>query len=211
MWFWKKKKEKKNEKDGDKKKDGIKEPDEHEIRLHEMERELDRVMPGLGRMFREIERELERTMPEMLKVMEETTKEMQKNPGKQPMYRGIHIVIGPNSPSHIGEFGNAGKMADGKAKTAKFREPLVDVFGKGDEVVVTAELPGVEKENIKICVEGKTLEILASGDGPFKYKKALELEEFVDVGGSKAVFNNGILEITVKKSKTPAKGSIAIS
>ena len=207
MWFWKKKKEKKNEKDGDKKKDEIKEPDEHEIRLHEMERELDRVMPGLGRMFREIERELERTMPEMLKMMEETTKEMQKNPGKQPMYRGIHIVIGPGGPPRIGEFG---KTAGGKEKIIKFREPLVDVFDRGDEVVITAELPGVEKENVKVCVDGKTLEILARGDGPFKYKKALALEEFVDIKGSRAVFNNGILEITVKKSKTPAEGSIAI-
>jgi len=168
------------------------------------------MMPGLGRMFREIERELERTMPEMLRMMEEMTREMRETPERQPVYRGIRIVIGPDGVPRIEQFGNVRRTADGRPRVAKYREPLVDVFDRGEEITVTAELPGVEKEDIEVSVDGKTLEILARGEGPFKYRKVVTLRDFIDPERSKAIFKNGILEITAKKSKSPAEGTIVI-
>lgn len=203
MWPWKKKKEKKD--------DEIKEPDEHELMLREMERELDRMMPGMGRMFRELERELERTMPEMLRMMEQMMAEMQKSPEGQPVFRGIRIVIGPDGIPRVEEFGNVRKTPDGRPRIAKYREPLVDVIERDDEVIITAELPGVEKKDITVSVDGKIVEIRAEGEGPFKYQKAIGLKGFVDPKTSKAVFNNGILEITAKKASRPGKGKIKVN
>lgn len=209
MWFWKKKdkdNKKKDDRENDKK-EKTREPDEHELMLQEMERELDRVLPGLGRMFREIEKELERTMPEMIRMMEGGAKAT----GKRPVCKGIHIVIGPDGVPRVREFGGAGEPAGNRVKKKDYKEPLVDVFDRGEEIIITAELPGVEKENVSVGVEGKKVEILAKDEGPFKYRKVLKLKEYIDPKRSRATFKNSILEITAKKSKTPLEGAITIS
>ena len=209
MWFWKKKDKdnKKKDDNGDDKKGEVKEPDEHELMLREMERELDRVLPGLGRMFREIEKELERTMPEMIRMMEGGAKATRR----RPVCKGIHIVIGPDGVPRIKEFENIGEPAGNRVKKKDYKEPLVDVFDRGEEIIITVELPGVQKENVNVGVEGKKVEILAKDEGPFRYRKVLTLKEYIDPRKSKATFKNSILEITARKSKTPLEGIITIN
>lgn len=79
------------------------------------------------------------------------------------------------------------------------REPLVDIMDQGKEIIVVAEVPGVDRENIKLDVTGKELEIDA-GD---KFYKKLELPVEVSLDG-KATYKNGVLEVhlTKKESKT---------
>lgn len=200
MWPWKRKKKKED------RNDEMREPTEEDLALREMERELDRMMPGMGKIFRQIREELERMMPEMVETIEELSR---MPPRSGTAFRGVRIIIGPDGVPRVEQFGNVRKTPDGRPKV-EYREPLTDIFEGEDDYTITVELPGVEKDDIRVNVDGKVLEIIAEGEGPFKYRKALGLMTFVDPKESRARFNNGILEIIAKKAGRPKKGSIAV-
>ncbi|MFQ6135034.1 MAG: Hsp20/alpha crystallin family protein, partial [Nitrososphaerales archaeon] len=101
----------------------------------------------------------------------------------------------------IREFGNIKPSLRGRepVELSDKREPLVDVFDEKDTVRVIAELPGVEKEDINLAVEGKTLTV--SVDAARKYYKKVDLPAEVDAEGTQASYKNGILEVILKKPK----------
>ena len=97
-----------------------------------------------------------------------------------------------------------------------FREPFVDLNETKDELIITAELPGMNKKDIDVEVTEKGVEIRAQkkeerkrrtkGGEEFSsssigFYKALSLPVEVDPKTAKASYNNGILEIKVKKIK----------
>ncbi len=92
--------------------------------------------------------------------------------------------------------------------------PYVDVIEKGNDVIVTADLPGVEKKDIKINVRGDVLEISAERrmereekeKGYLRHERSynrfyrsIRLPAAVDKSKAKATLNNGVLEITLPK------------
>jgi len=84
------------------------------------------------------------------------------------------------------------------------REPLVDVISTNGEIKVVAELPGVEKEDIKLHGTEDTLTI--SVDTPRrKYFKEIELPAKVDVKKAKTMYKNGVLEVTLPKIEEKKK------
>jgi HSP20 family protein len=143
--------------------------------------------------------------------IEEMMNELMKNmfrgidnlePGK-PLVHGYSMRIGPDGKPVINEFGNVD--THGKPKVSDSREPLVDVMESGNEIIVIAELPGVSKSDIELNVSKESMEI--SVDTPKKkYYKVVELPAEVkeDVDAS---YNNGILEVKLKRKKeTKDKG-----
>src|ERR671910_415414 len=89
------------------------------------------------------------------------------------------------------------------------REPLVDISTTDKEIKVVVEMPGVNKENIKINAYDSTLEVTATDtEGTTrKYHETIELPEGADLATAKSKYNNGILEITFnKKDKSKPKG-----
>ncbi len=106
-----------------------------------------------------------------------------------------------------------------------FREPLVDINETSDEVIVTAELPGVPKENIELNLTDSTLEIKASQKQEVAFEKGgvrkrerrsmnfyrlIELPCGVDGTKVKATFNNGVLEVRMPKLEKAKRHSIKI-
>ncbi|AWR96622.1 Hsp20 family protein [Acidianus sulfidivorans JP7] len=146
-------------------------------------------------MIREIEEEFEN--------ME---KEFFKNAGKGdvktfgPYVYGFSVTIGPDGKPVVEEFGNVKRLGN-KPIISEEREPLVDVIEKGDEVRVIAEVPGVDKNNIKVKVNGVKLTISAQ-EGDKKFYKEVELPAEVDENSAKANYKNGVLEIIFKKKET---------
>ncbi|MBR9679440.1 MAG: Hsp20/alpha crystallin family protein [Candidatus Altiarchaeota archaeon] len=103
-----------------------------------------------------------------------------------------------------------------KAVAPGVREPLTDVYETKDHVIITMELPGAKKENIHLDVSSNGIEISAkqetvteskgiSGTSFTHFKKFMSLPTEVDAKSVDAKYNNGILEIRIKKAR-PTKG-----
>jgi len=125
-------------------------------------------------------------------------------PGKGgPYIYGWSFRIGPDGKPVFQEFGNIPHV--GTVEIPGSREPLVDVQETDDEVQITAEVPGVKKEDIDLEVTGNTLIIKVEGKDR-KYYKEVELPAEVDPDSAKASYNNGVLDIQLKKVKPKVKG-----
>src|SRR5437879_12983091 len=58
-----------------------------------------------------------------------------------------------------------GPLAQWTDSDLRVREPLVDLIDKGSEFVVSAELPGVSKEDVDLTVTEDAIEINAETNG----------------------------------------------
>ena len=141
--------------------------------------------------MREFEREFEELMSRATMVPE--------RPG-QPIVYGFRITIGPDGRPVIEEFGNVKRMR-GRPIISEEREPPVDVFEEDNQVVVIAEIPGVDKEKIDVQTTEDTLIIKASNEKR-KYYKEVELPVKVKPETAKATYRNGILEVRIEKRET---------
>ncbi|WP_048151538.1 Hsp20/alpha crystallin family protein [Palaeococcus ferrophilus] len=101
-----------------------------------------------------------------------------------------------------------------------WREPFVDIFDEGNEIVVTAELPGVDKKDIKLRIKDDTLYIEAQvkrekeleKEGAIRveryysgYRRVVRLPTEVIPEKAKARYKNGILEIRLPKKHPEEK------
>jgi HSP20 family protein len=69
---------------------------------------------------------------------------------------------------------------------------------------IFVELPGVDRENVKLDVAENSIEIKT--DDEKKFYKMVDLEEAVDPDSSKASYKNGILTLELdKKAKRKGK------
>jgi HSP20 family protein len=106
----------------------------------------------------------------------------------------------------------------------RYRKPFIDIVETDKEVVATVEMPGLNKEDIKINVTEDRLEISAETkqdeekkekDYIYKerrsgsYYRSISLPSSIDSDNAKASYNNGVLEIKMPKTeikkKTPLK------
>ncbi|MCD6325526.1 Hsp20/alpha crystallin family protein [Candidatus Bathyarchaeota archaeon] len=162
-------------------------------------------------MFREMEEMMRRELEELSKgtprnlIREKTLPDGTKIRQWGPFIYGYSVTIGPDGKPQIREFGNVKpevSLGGPKINIREEREPLVDVMETDEEIKVVAELPGVEKKDIKLYGTEDTLTI--SVDTPErKYYKKVELPSRVDTKGTKASYKNGVLEVTLKKRKEP--------
>lgn len=154
-------------------------------------------------IFREIEEEFER-MDEIFK--HSMADLMKRKPGEGgPYIYGFSMRTGADGKPVINEFGN---IPSERGEDLKFpgdeREPLIDVIEHDKEVTVIAELPGVEKKDIKLDVSGKEMEILVDTDKR-KYHKKLKIPCEVKPESAKASYKNGVLEVKLERVKKKKK------
>jgi len=124
-----------------------------------------------------------------------------------PFVYGYSMKVGPDGKPEIREFGNVKPRRNGLPHVQEEREPLVDIIETDGEIQVVAELPGVEKRDIKLSGTEDSLTIVV--DHPQrKYFKEVPLPCKVRVREAKSQYKNGVLEVTLPKSKDgkPPKG-----
>jgi HSP20 family protein len=117
-----------------------------------------------------------------------------------PYYYGYQITVGPDGKPHVREFGNIRPSAKGLIEQAGVRAPLVDtaIDEKHNTLRVTAEMPGINKEDIKVNVSGKYVTIHAE-KGDKKYHTDIPVDvELDNTSSAKATYTNGILELSIK-------------
>ncbi|MFB5606304.1 MAG: archaeal heat shock protein Hsp20 [Nitrosarchaeum sp.] len=122
--------------------------------------------------------------------------EFKEGTGTGPFYYGYTMTVGPNGKPVIKEYGN---VKPGLISSADTREPIVDsiVDEKEKLVKLVAEMPGVEKSDVKILVQDKTVDISAEHDKK-KYHVKVPIKYKVDENSAKASYKNGILELVFK-------------
>ena len=109
-------------------------------------------------------------------------------PGKEPVFR---------------EFGNIKPSYRG-IEPSEGREPLVDVMSEKDKYKIFAELPGVEKDQVKLDVADDSVQIKT--DDEKKFYKMIYLDSTIDPDSAKASYKNGILTLELdKKEKRKGK------
>jgi HSP20 family protein len=138
---------------------------------------------------------MDRLMDDMMRRAVEMPKASE---GASPFVYGFSMSVGPDGKPVIREFGNVEPGVRGPLVKEE-REPLVDVMDDGREVVVVTELPGVEKEDIKLEATDRTLKIQVESTKR-RYLKELELGHLVDPRTAKASYKNGVLEVRFAKS-----------
>jgi len=113
-----------------------------------------------------------------------------------PYYYGYTMTVGPDGKPVVKEYGN---VKPGLLPTSNTREPIVDTIVDEKEKVVKliAEMPGVEKSDVKIVVENKTVNLSAE-HGDKKYHVKVPVQHKVDEDSAKASYKNGVLQITFK-------------
>jgi HSP20 family protein len=125
-----------------------------------------------------------------------------------PYFYGYQVTIGPDGKPHVREFGNIRPSAKGLVEQTGVRAPLVDTAldEKQNTLKITAEMPGVNKEDVKIDVSDKYLSIHAE-KGEKKYHADIPVDVELDDASAKATYSNGILELKIKlKQAQESKG-----
>jgi HSP20 family molecular chaperone IbpA len=84
-----------------------------------------------------------------------------------------------------------------KTALKEMREPLVDIFEENNAVKVYIELPGVEKDQIKLKIREGYVEVKAKN-----FYKTIDLAtRHIATNGVSTQYKNGVLEITLPKMK----------
>jgi len=172
--------------------------------------------PDMERMMEEMEREMAEAFKEMeSRVPREMVRERRLPNGTVrreygPFVYGYSVKIGPDGRPIIREFGNIKPGIPGAGRPPldlqDRREPLVDVIEDEKTVKVIAELPGVDKKDIKLYATNTTLTITV--DTPQrKYHKRLELPVEVDETSAKSTYKNGVLETVLTKKSRGGEGT----
>lgn len=97
----------------------------------------------------------------------------------------------------IEPFGNIKESPQGPV-VEEVREPMVDVFDEKDHILIIAEMPGVEKDDINIDVKDEVVTLKAER-GERKYKKDISLPSPVNAATFTSAYKNGVMEIKMEK------------
>jgi len=153
-----------------------------------------------------------RIMDDIKKMAEEMMKMFTNaQPGK-PIVHGYKIEFGPDGKPQIEDFGNRSvRSPEGVPTISDEIEPLTDIIEGENDVAITVEIPGVEKDDIDLIATEDALEIKV--DSPKrKYHKRIELPCNVKTKSTKATYKNGILDIVLdKKDKKKDHGGFKVS
>ena len=113
----------------------------------------------------------------------------------------------------------------GSATASRGAFPLVNVFRRGDDFVVTAELPGVDKGELNVQIQQKQLRLagkksvdFAEGDSVHRrerlagsFDRTITFPGAVDAENAKAEYRDGILRLHIPRSPSERPRSIAIA
>ncbi len=127
----------------------------------------------------------------------------QLNPWQEPMIYGFSMRVGPDGKPHVEEFGNATRPVVNQEEA--LREPLTDVIEEADQVKVIVELPGVEKDDIKLSTTENTLDINVDTEH-HRFSKEVSLPCDVNPDSANASYKNGVLEISLDRLKPKKRG-----
>lgn len=168
--------------------------------------QFDEMRREMERMFEEQFKDIQTRAPKDL-IREYETPEGGKVREMGPFVYGYSMTIGPDGKPRVREFGNVRSPLAGfglggfnRPLISSEREPLADITTTDKEVKVVLEMPGVNKENIKINAHDSTVEV-RSDDPQRKYHEVIDVPPETDIETARSTYKNGILEIIFNKKQ----------
>jgi len=148
----------------------------------------------------------EKIMDDIRRMTEEMMKMFTNaQPGKSVVH-GYKIHIGPDGKPIIENFGNKPtQLPTGEAAISEEREPLTDIIEGDEDIAITVEIPGVERDDINLDITRDNLEIKVDTPNR-KYHKNLPLPCDILPKTTKATYKNGILDIVMKRKEKKKQG-----
>ena len=160
-------------------------------------------------MFRDVYKKISEFLPQNIQNVDpdELRKWFMKNKSKffpgNPFVAGFNINFRPDGTPIIESFGNIRNPVGKPTSTdvdAGVREPLIEINQEPSQIIVIAEMPGVTKEDIEIKATSHSLTISTKSTEPSRrYYKEIELPVAINSDYAKARYQNGILEVKLKK------------
>ena len=146
----------------------------------------------LGKINEELDRKLRETP--LKRVGPEVSGGVSRRPmGIPPGARGQRSATPPTPGAKVKR-----KPPDQRLAAEAPEEISADVFDEGDNIVVIAELPGVEEKDVEVTVHGRTLSIVVNAEGA---RRSREVEIACAVQGEpQHTLNKGILRIQIEKA-----------
>lgn len=111
-----------------------------------------------------------------------------------------------------------------RSEMRKVYVPKVDIIETGDDIVLLADMPGVDENSVDITLEQNVLTIngyvqAQMGDGyklayaeytPGNYQRTFNLADGVDQENIEAIMKNGVLRLVLPKSAAVKARKIAV-
>ncbi|MDI6887484.1 MAG: Hsp20/alpha crystallin family protein [Candidatus Thermoplasmatota archaeon] len=160
--------------------------------------DLGGIFKGIGELVELASKLAEEGQAEIKRTGEITFDKAKKLRG---MY-GFSVRVGRGGKPIIDKFGTLvpeARPKELKPEVSEVREPLVDVFEEKEEIIIVAELPGVEEKDIKTELKEDIL-IISGETKDRKYLKEVALPAKV-TGALEKSYRNGVLELKLKKQK----------
>jgi HSP20 family molecular chaperone IbpA len=100
--------------------------------------------------------------------------------------------------------------------------PVVDIYENDDEILLHADMPGVEKDNITVNVDNGTLTITGVREletkgaasweefGDVEYRRTFSVPQTIDVEKVNAELKDGVLRLHLPKSEAAKPRQIEI-
>lgn len=154
------------------------------------------------RFFQQIEREFSDAEDMLNRVFKTVAESGAEGLDTQPYFYGYQITVGTDGKPHIREFGNVRPSQKGLIEQSEVRQPLVDtsINEKENTMIITAEMPGITKEDVKVTMEEGLVKIHAE-KGNKKYHTELPVDNELDADSTKASYINGVLELRIQFKK----------
>jgi HSP20 family protein len=102
--------------------------------------------------------------------------------------------------------------------------PPINVFRKGDDFAIIAEVPGIKKSDLEVQVKGKTIRIAGARSVTYpeqaalhrrerlsgRFDRAVSLPIEIDADGVQAEYSNGILALLLPRAARDKPKSIHV-
>lgn len=139
---------------------------------------------------------LEEMIDEMMHHAFETISKEEK--ASKPYVFGFSMSVESDGKPVFREFGNV-QSSSIEPRIQDELEPLVDIMEEKEDIIILAEIPGVEKDAITLHATEDHLTISVQTTDR-KYRKDLAFPTKVNPKSSRASYKNGVLEVRLKKA-----------
>jgi HSP20 family protein len=128
-----------------------------------------------------------------------STKNLFRDAATFPFYYRSQITVSTEGKPQIRNFENVKPSVRRVIEQPNIREPFVDILvdEKNNSLVITAEMPGISKEDIRVNVSSNLI-VLHGEKGNKKYHTEIPVETDLDDSSARAHYTNGILDLKLK-------------